>query len=307
MTIALSGANAFLRNEKLQQLTQNFVKEHGDLALEKIEAEATEYNQIIGAVESLPFLASKKMVILHDLSLNKEASEKLEDLIRLAGDTTDLVIVESKVDKRSAYFKQLKKTTDFHEFNELDDSTMTNWLVNEAQALGATLTRSDASYLVQRVGVNQLKLSHELQKLIQYNPRITKQTINELTAENPSSTIFNLIDSIFSGNVAHAMRIYDEQRQQKVEPQAIQGMLVWQMHAVAIAASAPSSVNTAQIAKDSSMSPYVIQKSQRIAQAMGRTKVIEFMKLLRDFDYRSKREVFDYDEALRYAILSLAH
>lgn len=307
MTIALSGANAFLRNEKLQQLTQNFVKEHGDLALEKIEAEATEYNQIIGAVESLPFLASKKMVILHDLSLNKEASEKLEDLIRLAGDTTDLVIVETKVDKRSAYFKQLKKTTDFHEFNELDDSTMTNWLVNEAQALGATLTRSDASYLVQRVGVNQLKLSHELQKLIQYNPRITKQTINELTAENPSSTIFNLIDSIFSGNVAHAMRIYDEQRQQKVEPQAIQGMLVWQMHAVAIAASAPSSVNTAQIAKDSSMSPYVIQKSQRIAQAMGRTKVIEFMKLLRDFDYRSKREVFDYDEALRYAILSLAH
>lgn len=307
MTIALSGANAFLRNTKLQQLTQNFVKEHGDLALEKIEAEAAEYNQIIGSVESLPFLASKKMVVLYDLSLNKEAAEKLEDLIRLAGDTTDLIIVESKIDKRSAYFKQLKKLTDFHEFNELDDSAMANWLTGEAKALGATISRSDANYLVQRVGINQLKLSHELQKLSQYSPQITKQAIDELTDENPSSTIFNLIDSVFSGNTAQAMRIYDEQRQQKVEPQAIQGMLVWQMHAVSIAASAPNSASAAQIAKDSGMSPYVIQKSQRIANAMGRTKVIEFMKLLRDFDYRSKREIFDYDEALRYAIISLAY
>lgn len=307
MIIALSGTNVFLRNTKLQQLTQNFVKEHGDLALEKIEAENAEYNQIIGAVESLPFLASKKMVVLYDLSLNKEAAEKLEDLIRLAGETTDLVIVETKPDKRGTYFKQLKKLTDFHEFNELDESAMAGWLTDEAKALGANLSRADANYLVQRVGANQLKLSHELQKLYQYNPKITKQTINELTDENPSSTIFNLIDSVFSGNTTQAIRIYEEQRHQKVEPQAIQGMLVWQMHAVAIAASAPSSASAAQIAKDSGMSPYVIQKSQRIANAMGRTKVIEFMKLLRDFDYRSKREAFDYDEALRYAIISLAH
>ncbi len=307
MTIALAGVNSFQRNEELRKLVDAFVHEHGDLALEKLDADEAEYNQILGAIESLPFLATKKMVVLYDLSFNKEATEQLEHLIERAGDSTDLIIVESKVDKRSVYYKQLKKITDFHEYTEMDEPQLTSWLVAEAEQANAKLSRQDASYLVQRAGINQMLLSHELHKLVQYDPIVTKKSIDLLTAENPSSTIFNLIDSVFSGNLNQALRIYDEQRQQKVEPQAIHGMLVWQMHAVAIAVSAPSSVNSAQIAKDSSMSPFVIQKSQRIARSMGRAKIIKFMKLLRDIDYRGKHEVFDYDEALRYAIISLAY
>lgn len=305
--MGLTGTNTFQLNEKLRQLIADFSREHGDLALEKLDASEVEYNQILGAIESLPFLATKKMVVAYDVSLNKDAAEKLELLIERAGETTDLVIVESKVDKRSVYYKQLKKLTNFQEYEEMGEAELTAWLVAEAKRAKATLSRSDAAYLVQRVGANQLRLSHELQKLVQYNPSVTKKTIDLLTTENPSSTIFNLIDSVFSGNLKQAFRIYDEQRQQKVEPQAIHGMLVWQMHAVAITVSAPSTVNANQIAQDSGMSPYVIQKSQKIARNMGRAKIIEFMKLLRDIDYRGKHEVFDYDEALRYAIISLAH
>ncbi|MGI9028202.1 MAG: hypothetical protein ACR2FM_05195, partial [Candidatus Saccharimonadales bacterium] len=69
----------------------------------------------------------------------------------------------------------------------------------------------------------------------------------------------------------------------------------------------PSSANHAQIARDSGISPFVIQKSQRIARNMGRAKIREFTTLLRDIDYRGKHEILDYDEALRYAIISLAY
>lgn len=304
MIQTVSGTNAFQCNAYLRTIIDAFVAEHGDLALEKIEATNAEYNDILGAIESLPFLASKKMVVVYDLSLNKEAAEKLETLIERAGDSTDLIIVESKLDKRGVYYKLAKKVTDFHEYNELDEPALVQWLVSEAKILQADIARSDAQYLVQRVGLNQMRLGHELTKLAQYNSTINKQSIDLLTDENPSSTIFNLIDSVFAGNTKNALRLYSEQRQQRVEPQAIHGMLVWQMHAVAIAAAAPSSAN---IARDSKMSPFVIQKSQRIAQKMGRAKIVEFTKLLRDIDYRGKHEVFDYDEALRYAIISLAH
>lgn len=307
MTTALTGNNSFQLNEHVRQIVAAFIREHGDLALEKLDGAEVSYEQILGAVESLPFLASKKMVVVYDMSLNKEAAEKLEQLIGGAGDTTDLIIVEAKPDKRGVYYKQLKKLTDFTEFNELDEGQLTVWLVAESKRLGASLSRSDATYLVQRVGANQMRLSHELEKLVQYNPDVTRKSIDLLTDENPSSTIFNLVDSVFSGNLRQALRIYEEQRQQKIEPQAIHGMLVWQMHAVAIAVSAPPSASSQQIAQESSMSPYVMQKSQRIARTMGRAKVVAFMKLLRDIDYRAKHEIFDYDEALRYAIVSLAY
>lgn len=307
MATTLTGNNSFKLHAHLNQLIDEFVSEHGDLALEKLDASEVSYEQMLGAVESLPFMASKKMVMIDDLSLNKEAAEKLGTLVERAGESTDLIIVESKVDKRGTYYKQLKKLTEFNEFNEMDEAQLAGWIVAEAKRMDAVLSHSDANYLVRRVGANQLRLSHELEKLIQYNPAITKQSIDLLTDENPSSTIFNLIDSVFSGNLKQALHIYDEQRQQKVEPQAIHGLLVWQMHAVAIAVSAPVSASSSDIAKESGMSPYVMQKSQRIARAMGRGKVIEFMKLLRDIDYRGKHEIFDYDDALRYAILSLAY
>ena len=306
MTIALTGTNSFLVRSEARKLTDSFVKEHGDLTLEKLDGAEASRDQIIGAVESLPFLADRKMVVVQDLSANQQASESLEQIIERTNDSTDFVIVESKLDKRGIYYKQLKKLSGFQEFNELDEARLADWLVEEAKGRKAVLNKKDAAYLVERVGTDQMRLSRELEKLRQYDPQIGRHSINKLTDENPSSTIFNLIDSAFSGNLAQALRIYDEQRRQKVEPQAIHGMLVWQMHNVAVTAAAPSGMNSAEIAKQSGISPFVAQKSQRIARQMGRRKIIDFMELLRDIDFRSKRETLDYDEALRYAIVTLA-
>lgn len=306
MTVAITGTNSFLAKAEAKALVDDFVKINGDLALERLDATEVTEQVIFAAIESMPFLASKKMVVVQDLSANQAASEALEQIIEGAGDSTELLILEGKLDKRSAYYKQLKKLTDFREFNELDESQLGEWLTGEAKRLGAKLSRSDAQYLVQRVGANQMMLSHEIEKLAQYNPEINRHSIDELTIENPSSTVFNLIDSAFTGNLAQALQIYDEQRRQRVEPQAIHGLLVWQMHNVSITAAAPPSMSSSDIAKQSGISPFVAQKSQRIAHGMGRRKIIEFMQLLRDIDYRSKHETLDYDEALRYAIVKLA-
>lgn len=301
MVIAVGGNNSFQVKAHTDVLIKEFVKEHGDLALEKLDAEEVTYEQILGAVESLPFLASKKMVVVSEMAANKQAAEAVDAIIQRSGDTTDVILVEfKKYDKRSNYYKQLKKLADLHEYNDMDEAQLADWLVGESDG---KLTKSDARYLVQRAGTDQLKLSHELQKLIQYG-EINKKSIDLLVDENPSSTIFNLIDSVFSGNLKQALQIYDDQRKQRVEPQAIHGMLVWQMHAVAVVSAAPGD---AQVAKEAGLSPFVVQKAQRIARQMGRAKIIEFMKLLRDIDYRGKHEIFDYDEALRYAIVTLAN
>lgn len=306
MAVAITGTNSFLAKAEAKKLVNDFVKTNGDLALERLDASEVSEQAIIGAVESLPFLVSKKMVVVQDLSANQAADEALEQILERSSDTTEVLIVEGKLDKRGVYYKQLKKLTDFREFNELDEAKLADWLAHEAKSLGANLSRGDGQYLVQRVGANQMLLSHELEKLTQYSPKISRESIDKLTIENPSSTVFNLIDSAFSGNLAQALQIYDEQRRQRVEPQAIHGLLVWQMHNVSIAAAAPAGMNSSDIAKQSGISPFVAQKSQRIAQKMGRRKIIEFMKLLRDIDYRSKRETLDYDEALRYAIVKLS-
>jgi DNA polymerase-3 subunit delta len=305
MTTTLTGTNWFGVKEKLDKLAGDFVKEYGDLALEKLDGSEATYNQILGSIESLPFLASKKMVIIQDFSVNKQAAESLKELLDRLPETTDLIIVESKLDKRSVYYKALKKLTDFQEFNQLDETQLVDWLVAQAGTQGRTLSKGDARYLVERVGNDQMRLARELDKLITYDIKISRENIDLLVDESPSSTIFNLLDSIFSGNLDAALNLYQKQRSQRVEPQAIHAMLVWQMHVVAVASSAPDSSSAQKIAADSGMNPFVVQKSQKIARKMDRTKIHEFLGLLRDIDYKSKRETIDYDEALKFAIIFL--
>jgi DNA polymerase-3 subunit delta len=306
MTIVLTGNNWFGIKAHLSQLTTSFIGQYGELALEKLDASETGYNVLLGSIESLPFLAVKKMIIVYDLSSNKEAAERLETLVERAGDTTDLVIVESKLDKRSVYYKQLKKLIEFHEYNELDEAQLVSWLVQEAKHQGAKLSLANARFLVERVGENQTKLASELQKLIQYDLNINRDNINNLADESPSSTIFNLLDKAFAGDLEQALKLYEEQRLQNVEPQAIHALLVWQAHAVAICSLAPANASSQQIASDSKLSPYVIQKSRTIAERIGRAGVNELMDLLRDIDHKSKTQTFDYDEAMRFVIVSLA-
>jgi DNA polymerase III delta subunit len=81
MVISLVGGNSFALHKRLNELVEKFIKEHGDLALERIDAEETEVQTILDALQNLPFLASKKMVVVRELGQNKQAAEKIEQII----------------------------------------------------------------------------------------------------------------------------------------------------------------------------------------------------------------------------------
>ncbi len=49
-------------------------------------------------------------------------------------ETTDVVMVEPKFDKRLNYYKFLKKHADFREFTEPDAAGLARWLVEAAKA-----------------------------------------------------------------------------------------------------------------------------------------------------------------------------
>ena len=234
MVIVLTGENGFALDRELKKLTDVYLKENGDLSLEKIDGETAEPARIREALISAPFLAPGKLVVIRNLGANKQASEQIEQLFDDLPDTTEVIMVESKFDKRTAYYKFLKKHADLREFPELDPSGLANWLVRAAKEGGGSISPGDARYLVERVGTNQQLLAGELNKLLLYDPEITRATIGLLTDATPQSTIFQLLEAAFAGDRARALKLYDEQRSQKVEPPQIIAMLAWQLHVLAV-------------------------------------------------------------------------
>lgn len=299
MITTLTGVNGFLLKTELDKLVTAFVVEHGDMALQRIDGEEAEYDAIREALESLPFLASKKLVILRAPSANKEFVEKAEKLLVDLGETTDVIIQEPKLDKRSIYYKFLKKSTDYKEFNELDEYGLAKWLSTQAD-----ISQSDAKYLVERVGANQQLLSNEIAKLKAYDPKITRKTIDLLTEPNPQSTIFQLLDAAFAGDKKRMLKLYLEQRASKVEPQQIIAMLAWQLHILAIVKTAGERSDN-EIAKDAKLSPYVVSKSRGITRSLTMQQLKDLVHNLEQLDLQLKTTAIDADDGVQAFLLSI--
>lgn len=304
MVITLTGANNLLLRHALETLAADFARQHGDLALERLDGEEASFEQLQAAMQSLPFLSTKKMVLLTRPGAQKTFAERIEQLLGSVAETNDIIIIEPKLDKRLSYYKTLKKQTDLREFAELDAAGLARWAAAYAKEQGGSLSAADARALVERGGLNQQLMQHELDKLLSYNPAVTRQTIELLTDAAPQSTIFELLDVAFNGNIARALALYREQRALKVEPQAIIAMLAWQLHVLAlIKAGAPRPADA--IAREAQLNPFVVRKSQVLARRLTLERIKSLVADLLQLDLRLKTTAIDADEALQLYLLAL--
>jgi DNA polymerase-3 subunit delta len=305
MITTLTGTNSFTLKSHLQQLVTRFVHDHTDMGLERFDGEEAPYDRMRESLESMPFLASRKLVIIRNGSANKQFVEHAEKLLGGVPETTDVIVLETKLDKRSSYYKYLHKHTEYQEFNEPDEQSLIRWLVDTAKAAGGTLSSVDARYLMERVGVHQRLLSGEITKLLQYDPAITRQTIDLLVEATPQSTIFELIDAAFAGNASKAMALYDEQRAARVEPQQIMAMIAWQLHVLALVKAAGKR-DPSLVAKEARLNPFVVRKSSSIANRLSLAYLKALIADALRLDIRMKSEAIDADEAVRLYLLQLS-
>lgn len=305
MIISLSGENSFALHAELEKLVQQFITEQGDIALERLDGEEASFEQLQEGLQSLPFLSNKKMVILRSPSANKHFVATAETLLKGLPETTELILVEPKLDKRSSYYKLLKKTTDFRDYPHMDAAQLVKWLVASAKERGGRLSAADAVYLVDRVGANHQLAATELDKLLLYEPNITRQTIDLLTEPTPQSSVFELLEAAFGGNAKLTLTLYAEQRSMKVEPQQIIAMLAWQLHVLALVKTAGERPPQA-IAAESKINPFVVRKSSGIARRLSLAQLKKLVVDLAVLDIRLKRASIDADDALQNYLLAIA-
>jgi DNA polymerase-3 subunit delta len=305
MIVTLTGTNDFARTAMLRQLVADFVAEHTDMGLERLDGEEqSNAARMLESVSAMPFLTARKMVVLREPGKQKAFAEQIATILPQVADTTDLIIVEPKLDKRQSYYKTLKKATDFRELNDLDAAGLSRWAAEYVKQLGGMLQTADARLLIDRVGLNQQLLQQELDKLLAYDTHISRQTIELLTERTPQSTVFELLDAAFAGRTRRVFELYREQRALKVEPQAIIAMLAWQLHILATVKAAAGR-SAEDIARQAKLNPFVVRKSQALARNLTlpglRAKIAELLQL----DLNLKTKSIDADEALQFYLLTL--
>lgn len=301
--ITLTGSNSFLIERFIQERLLKFKKDFGDIGIERLDGEEERADDVLAKIGSTCLFTDNRLMILKGISKNSLLADKIDSLLGQSLEGLELIIVEPKLDKRSKLYRVLKAKTDFKEQGELSSPALVEWLVNEAIANGCKLGHADAKYLIERVGVNQLILAQELNKLLLFGNIIDRDMIDWLVEATPQSDTFELVEATLARDYARVVELYQEQRALKVDPRLIIGLLTWQLHLLATVKTSATK-SPSQVASDLGTYPSVINRTARIARRISYDELSQAIKLLLSIDHKSKKQTVNQDDVLLYYLLS---
>ena len=307
MVQVICGNNTYAVEEKYSSIVADFEKNNGDLAIEKYDASNIGLDALLSTIQALPFLSAKKMVVVNDFMDSKEIAENIQSILEAASDTTELIFKAHAIDKRLAAYKQLKQLPGFCELNNLEFYELVDWATTLSGRVGLNISKELVRHIVERVGENQQLLSKEIEKLALYSSNPSHEDIDMLIQKSSQTSVFDLLEAVFNGRTKQALEMYEDQRKQRVEPQAILAMIYWQVNILALVVSGKND-NSRELAQRAKISPFVLQKAATIAKRVGgQVKLRSLIQMLVDLDLKLKTESINADDAVKNLLLKIVH
>ena len=281
----LYGENDYALTRAAARLTEEFTKEHGAHSLAQYEGENVQLADLPQLLQGQSLFSDAKLIVIRGASTNKPLWEGLGDFLEAARDV-DLLILESKPDKRTRTFKWLQKHAETRECKLLDERETTTWLETESRRLKINLSHEVAGFLVRYSGTDQWRLHNDLEKLSLAEKPITKELVEELIEPNPTASVFDLLDAILTGRQEDAQRLLSIVRVYE-EPYKFMGLFVSQLYALALSVVADHRPSQA-IAKDAGIHPYVAQKTLALAKKIDRDRLRQIVDRVEECDTAMK-------------------
>lgn len=237
---------------------------------------------IIAACETLPFMSEKKMVVLKDLA--PEQIAPLADYISDMPDTTLLIIVTDKPDKRKPLYKKTEKIGLCYDFSELDEATLYTWAQKRFAAAGKDISRTEllrfaneAGYYNKELNYGLYNFENDIKKALSYYDKkeITCEDLLFLSSHDEDSNAFRLLDAAFSGKKDEALSLLDVsiKSEQPSKQQGVilrfHGLLCSQLEIMLEARERREKGQTqAQIAEESGYNAYRLKKAVEASERL---------------------------------------
>ena len=287
MITVLTGDNSFDIKRAIDQIARDF-----DGTPEKFDGDELELAQLPDLLQGGTLFASKRLVIIRDLSENKYIWDVLPDWMGRVSDDVHLVLIDSKLDKRTRTYKVLQKKANLKSFmawSDRDTFVAEKWVGDEANLLGITMDKKCVRLLVERVGLNQWQLFHTLEKLVVLD-QVTPEVIESIVDANPTENVFNLLDSALRGDIAKVHQMI-QILERTEEPYKTMGLLAGQV--VQLAALSASGKQSAEVAKDVGAHPYVMSKLAPHAKRLSSGIIKKIVATFADADIEMKSSATD--------------
>lgn len=204
MIYLLHGPDTFRSWHKLLDIKHKYLDVSlGDTDLAQLEGEELTEATFRQQIQTLPFLAKSRLVIIRDLILKgkKEIQEAVQAELKKVPKTTVLIFYEAGTpDKRTKLFQALNQPKQAQVFESLKGPEQARYIETLLKKHDLKLDRPAFELLIKQIGNDLWLTDQEIQKLALYQkanqlPSLGIEQINELVSPLPDATPFALLDA----------------------------------------------------------------------------------------------------------------
>lgn len=305
MLIYLYGENNFAIKQKIDDIKAQYIdKTGGDADMQTFDMSEHSLSDLLNAFSVVPMFVSSRLFIVRNLDLLKLTKDQLERLIDSVSESTNVVVVDSKPDKRSVYFKTISKLKNAKYFGNLSPQKLVSWIRERTEELGGNIDNSAINTLIDRVSNEQWQLEQEIQKLTNFNSQITRESIEQLVVPNIDQSAFMMIDAIVRKDAKKASEIYTNLVTQGEPDQKILGAITYQYRILVLAKDNVGKSSNWQ--KELGVSPYAATKAQNLVSNIDMESLKMAYRSIVNTDMAIKTGGLDSHDALRDLILKLS-
>ncbi|GMQ79222.1 MAG: DNA polymerase III subunit delta [Anaerolineae bacterium] len=257
------------------------------------------------ACNSVPFLASKRLVVVEDLLINEPSF--LDELLLFfpqLPDSTRLVLIESKRLKENHPLLILANSEEsgyVKLFEKPEGASLERWVRSRVADEGGTITPRAVHLLAINVGNNLELMDHEIEKLILYKDGqiIKPEDVTLLCPYVAEASIFDLVDALSTRNGRIAARILNEKIDEGTDPHYLFAMFIRQFRLLIQAKEmALQGSKPAEIAEKLKIHGFVAGKVFHQSQNFSHSQLEEVYRHLLDIDVAVKTSKTDLTTAI---------
>lgn len=209
----VTGEETFMVQEALHLFKSKIFDDGSqpDFNFDQFYASETNGVTVRDAVETLPMMAPRRLVLLKDAHHWKDKEwEDLYPVLEAPVTSSVLVIVSEKIDKRKKFVKLLADHGVICEFPRPYDNQVPSWIDYIAYKRKLELTPQQLQLIHQLVGGSLIEIDNELRKLCQFlgdRKKVTDDEILQVISMQRSEKIFDLTHAIAKKDLVQALQI----------------------------------------------------------------------------------------------------
>jgi DNA polymerase-3 subunit delta len=274
-----------------------------DFAFAAFYADETAPGQIVMDAQTLPFLAPRRVILVRHAEkyLTESAAGAMLEYLAAPNESTVLIFVAHKMDKRTKFYKACEKLGAVVECPSLTPAEATQWVRNEAAVRGRTIDTDAVRALMDRAGTHLSDVENALTNVINFvgesRTELSADDVNAACADVAEEEIWALTDSIAASQPGEALSSLRRLLDAGKHPDEIIGTINWLLksaYAVGVATGDPG------------ISAFVARKVTPLTRKLGVPKLRAAFALCTDTQFMTRSTGVDAGLALELLVVKLA-